>query len=175
MSGSFTPEQLQRLYDVSRAIHATLEPAEALKLIVREAVTLVGATSGSLALVNPTTGLLEIEASEGLPDDADLLSLRPNEGITGWVAHHGEPLRIGDVSTEVNTGQYPFTYPCLVLERAEKEEGSLGCSSGEQKSMQILVQYLCDGNTACDELQALNEDRASSGGGRGERRAARSR
>ena len=100
MSGSFTPEQLQRLYDVSRAIHATLEPAEALKLIVREAVTLVGATSGSLALVNPTTGLLEIEASEGLPEDADLLSLRPNEGITGWVAHHGEPLRIGDVSTD---------------------------------------------------------------------------
>ena len=100
MSGSFTPEQLQRLYDVSRAIHATLEPAEALKLIVREAVTLMGATSGSLALVNPTTGLLEIEASEGLPDDADLLSLRPNEGITGWVAHHGEPLRIGDVSAD---------------------------------------------------------------------------
>ena len=100
MSGSYTPEQLQRLYDVSRAIHATLEPAEALKLIVREAVTLMGATSGSLALVNPTTGLLEIEASEGLPDDADLLSLRPNEGITGWVAHHGEPLRIGDVSTD---------------------------------------------------------------------------
>ena len=100
MSGSFTPEQLQRLYDVSRAIHATLEPAEALQLIVREAVTLMGATSGSLALVNPTTGLLEIEASEGLPEDADLLSLRPNEGITGWVAHHGEPLRIGDVSTD---------------------------------------------------------------------------
>ena len=39
MSGSFTPEQLQRLYDVSRAIHATLEPAEALQLIGREAVT----------------------------------------------------------------------------------------------------------------------------------------
>lgn len=100
MSGSFTPEQLQRLYDVSRAIHATLEPAEALQLIVREAVTLVGATSGSLALVNPTTGLLEIEASEGLPEDAGPLSLRTNEGITGWVAHHGEPLRIGDVSTD---------------------------------------------------------------------------
>ena len=63
---------------------------------------------------------------------------------------------IVDVSTEVNTGQYPFTYPC-VLERAEKEEGSGGCSSGEQKSMQILVQYLCDGNTACDELQALKK------------------
>ena len=100
MSRSFTPEQLQRLYEVSRAIHATLESEEALQLIVREAVSLVGASSGSLALVNPTTGLLEIVASEGLPENASALSLRINEGITGWVAHHGEPLRLGDVSQD---------------------------------------------------------------------------
>ena len=100
MTGSFTSEQLQRLYEVSRAIHSTLESTEALQLIVREAVSLMEATSGSLALVNPTTGLLEIAASEGLPEDASTMSLRPNEGITGWVAHHGEPLRIGDVSAD---------------------------------------------------------------------------
>ena len=100
MTGSFTSEQLQRLYEVSRAIHSTLESTEALRLIVREAVSLRGASSGSLALVNPTTGLLEIAASEGLPEDASAMSLRPNEGITGWVAHHGEPLRIGDVSAD---------------------------------------------------------------------------
>ena len=100
MTGSFTSEQLQRLYEVSRAIHSTLESTEALRLIVREAVSLMGASSGSLALVNPTTGLLEIAASEGLPEDASTMSLRPNEGITGWVAHHGEPLRIGDVSAD---------------------------------------------------------------------------
>ena len=39
-----------------------------LRLVVREAVGLVGATSGSLVLVNPNTGLLEIEATEGLPE-----------------------------------------------------------------------------------------------------------
>ena len=100
MTGSFTSEQLQRLYEVSRAIHSTLESTEALRLIVREAVSLMGASSGSLALVNPTTGLLEIAASEGLPEDASAMSLRPKEGITGWVAHHGEPLRIGDVSAD---------------------------------------------------------------------------
>ena len=100
MTGSFTFEQLQRLYEVSRAIHSTLESTEALRLIVREAVLLMGASSGSLALVNPTTGLLEIAASEGLPEDVSTMSLRPNEGITGWVAHHGEPLRIGDVSAD---------------------------------------------------------------------------
>lgn len=100
MSRTFTPEQLQRLYEVSRAIHATLDSAEALRLIVREAVQLVGATSGSLALVNPTTGLLEIEAAEGLSEGASALSLRMNEGITGWVAYHGVPLRIGDVTAD---------------------------------------------------------------------------
>lgn len=100
MSGTLTPEQLQRLYEVSRAIHATLDSAEALRLIVREAVQLVGATSGSLALVNPTTGLLEIEATEGLSGGASALSLRINEGITGWVAYHGVPLRIGDVTAD---------------------------------------------------------------------------
>ena len=66
MTGSFTSEQLQRLYEVSRAIHSTLESTEALRLIVREAVSLMGASSGSLALVNPTTGLLEI-ATKALP------------------------------------------------------------------------------------------------------------
>ena len=93
----FQPEQLARLYSVARAIHATLEPAEALQLIVQAAVQLAGAGSGSLALVNPTTGLLEIEAAEGLPEAGSGLVLRQDEGITGWVAQHGKPLRVGEV------------------------------------------------------------------------------
>ena len=87
----FQPEQLERLYEVARAIHATLEPAGALQLVVREAVQLVGASSGSLALINPTNGLLEIEAAEGLPEHGAALTLRLDEGITGW----GETRRAG--------------------------------------------------------------------------------
>ena len=54
----FQPEQLELLYEVARSIHASLEPAEALQLVVRETLQLVGASSGSLALVNPTSGML---------------------------------------------------------------------------------------------------------------------
>ena len=99
-SRRFQPEQLERLYEVARAIHATLEPAGALQLVVREAVQLVRASSGSLVLINPTNGLLEIEAAEGFSVDSAGLTLRLDEGITGWVARHGEPLRIGDVSAD---------------------------------------------------------------------------
>jgi signal transduction histidine kinase len=90
-------ERLRRLYEVSKVIHSTLEPREALRLIVREAVRLVRATSGSIALHNPTNGLLEIEAAYRLPPGARRLRLRLGEGITGWVARTGKPARIGDV------------------------------------------------------------------------------
>ncbi len=96
----FQSDHLERLYGVARSIHASLEPEEALQGLVRESVPLVGASSGSLALVNPTTGLLEIEAAEGLPEGGSSLTLRLGEGITGWVVQHGEALCIGDVADD---------------------------------------------------------------------------
>ena len=50
-------ERLQLLYQVSNVIHSTLEAQEALQLIVSEAVRLMSASSGSVVLINPTTGL----------------------------------------------------------------------------------------------------------------------
>ncbi|MDP7050241.1 MAG: GAF domain-containing protein [Verrucomicrobiota bacterium] len=91
------PEQLQRLYQVSKVIHSALDQQEALGLIVREAVALVGATTGSVVLINPTDGLLEIQAAQGLPDASSRLKLRVGEGITGWVAQHGKPALVPDV------------------------------------------------------------------------------
>ncbi len=93
-------ERLQLLYQVSNVIHSTLEPQEALQLIVREAVRLVRASSGSVVLINPTTGFLEIHASQNLPAAATRLQLRVGEGITGWVARTGKPARIGDVTRD---------------------------------------------------------------------------
>ena len=50
-------ERLQLLYQVSNVIHSTLDSQEALQLIVSEAVRLMNASSGSVVLINPTTGL----------------------------------------------------------------------------------------------------------------------
>src|SRR5450756_2610282 len=89
-------ERLQLLYQVSNVIHSTLEPQEALQLIVSEAVRLMHASSGSVVLINPTSGFLEIHASQNLPSAATRLKLRVGEGITGWVARTGTPARVGD-------------------------------------------------------------------------------
>jgi signal transduction histidine kinase len=93
-------ERLQLLYQVSNVIHSTLEPQEALQLIVSEAVRLMHASSGSVVLINPTSGFLEIHASQNLPSAATRLKLRVGEGITGWVARTGKPARVGDVTQD---------------------------------------------------------------------------
>lgn len=93
-------ERLRLLYEVAGVIHSTLDPQEALQLIVREAVGITRATSGSVVLLNPTTNHLEIHAAQGLPTEAMALRLRVGEGITGWVARAGQPARIGDVKQD---------------------------------------------------------------------------
>jgi signal transduction histidine kinase len=90
-------DRLNLLYHVGNVIHSTLEPQEALQLITDEAVRVMGASSGSVVLVNPTTGFLEIQASKGLPANAKELRLRVGEGITGSVARTGKAARVGDV------------------------------------------------------------------------------
>jgi signal transduction histidine kinase len=92
--------RLELLYQVSNVIHSTLDPEEALKLILREAIRVTRASSGSVVLINPTNGFLEIQAAEGLPDAAKQLKLRVGEGITGWVARQGRSARIGDVTID---------------------------------------------------------------------------
>lgn len=93
-------ERLNLLYQVSNVIHSTLDSQEALQLIVSEAVRLMRAGSGSVVLINPTTGFLEIHASHNLPAAATKLKLRVGEGVTGWAARTGKPVRIGDVTQD---------------------------------------------------------------------------
>ncbi len=93
-------ERLNLLYQVSNVIHSTLDSQEALQLIVSEAVRLMNASSGSVVLINPTSGFLEISASQNLPGAARKLKLRIGEGVTGWVARHGKPARVGDVTQD---------------------------------------------------------------------------
>lgn len=92
--------RLRQLVKVSEAIHVSLDSGQALQSIISEAVKLVGATSGSVALVNPTDGFLEILASVGLPENATGLRLKIGEGVTGWVARHGVPVRVGNVEED---------------------------------------------------------------------------
>jgi signal transduction histidine kinase len=90
-------ERLLLLHQVGNIIRSSLDSQVAMELIVTEAVRITRASSGSVVLLNPTENLLEIQASHGLPQGAQSLRLRVGQGITGWVAEHGRPARVGCV------------------------------------------------------------------------------
>src|SRR5476649_953680 len=83
-----------------RDLRTLLHPQKALDRILAAAIRSTRAESGSFILVNPNSGLLDIEASHNLSERAKRVKLRPGEGITGWVATTGLPLRSGDVREE---------------------------------------------------------------------------
>jgi signal transduction histidine kinase len=107
--------RLSLLNQISNVIHSTLDSQEALHLILREAVRVMRASSGSAVLINPTNGLLEIVAAEGLPPDAGQLKLRVGQGITGWVARTGKAARVDDVRED---SRYVMVQPAVRSELA---------------------------------------------------------
>ena len=95
------PRALAALYRIAAVPAQAEEPRAALQLILAEIVAVFRAASGSIALLSPETGKLEIEVQHGLPlAEHDDLALQRGQGITGWVAFHGQPLLVADVAAD---------------------------------------------------------------------------
>jgi len=94
------PRTLPVLYRISSLVGRTEDPKQALQLILAEVIDCLRAASGSISLLNPDTGMLEIEVQQGLPNDIGELGLRLGQGVTGWVAFHGRPQLIPDVKAD---------------------------------------------------------------------------
>ncbi len=91
---------LDCLYRVGAFVNATEDPREALDFILSEIVQTLNASSASIALLEPTTGNLRIEVSNGLGPQSEQHVLSLGQGITGWVALHARPLLVADVTKE---------------------------------------------------------------------------
>jgi signal transduction histidine kinase len=91
---------LPALYRIASLIGETEDPQAALQTILGELAALFHATSGSIGLLNPDTGKLEMEIRHGLSRGIEDVALRPGQGITGWVAFHGRSQLVPDVSAD---------------------------------------------------------------------------
>lgn len=91
---------LQSLYRISSLARRVTEPREALEIVLDEMLEALDVSSGSISLIDPDSGRLQIEVHRGLPGDCRDASLAVGEGITGWVALHGKPLVAPDVSLD---------------------------------------------------------------------------
>ena len=139
--------RLSLLNEVNNVIHSTLDQQQALNLILCEAVRVTRASSGSAVLINPTDGLLEIQASKGLPATAKQLKLRVGEGITGWVARTGQPARVSDVRADpryVTVNSKVRSELAVPLEIEGEVRGVLNVDSGRLDAFTVADQELLE-------------------------------
>ena len=94
------PRADRALYRISSLTGRIDDPRDALTAILTVTIETLTAFSGSISLLNPDTGKLEIDVHQGLFSDADEVTLRLGQGITGWVAFHGRPQLITDVAAD---------------------------------------------------------------------------
>ena len=89
--------ELTELFQVSEAIATIRDEQKLLDFVLRAALTSVGAERGSLMVMTPDGGALEVASSVGLPEEACDRRVKLGEGIAGWVAEHGLPLCIDNI------------------------------------------------------------------------------
>lgn len=93
--------KLSAIVEIGGALNAETDPSVLFQLVVDRAKELMGATSGSMILVDRESGVLRIEAERGLgPEVKGRIKLRIGEGVTGWVAQSGEAILVTDVRNE---------------------------------------------------------------------------
>ena len=88
------------LYRISTISAEAQNSIEAFEAILDEVMRVLPASSASLSLLNPDTGDLEIEVDKGLEENSRGFALSIGQGITGWVALHGESVLVPDVSKD---------------------------------------------------------------------------
>lgn len=93
LGSSGTTEQLEALYNISKALNSTLDVQEVLQTMLDMALDIFDADAGSVML--ESEGYLTIHVSRGLdPGIVAKTRQKLGVGIAGWVATTGEPLHL---------------------------------------------------------------------------------
>jgi len=91
-------EELNLLYEISEEIVSVFDPHEVCEIILRKALSVIGADKASIFLWDPGQKKLRMMASVGLPETvADDLCVDANSGICGYVFKTGKPLFVEEM------------------------------------------------------------------------------
>lgn len=93
---------LSSLIEVSIIINSTLDLDDLIELVMEKAQTVMKAEASSVMLINEEKNILEIPVALGEVGEKvkNKIELDIGEGIAGWVATHGQPLNVPDVTLD---------------------------------------------------------------------------
>ena len=99
---------LDTIFNVTQMIGASPKMGHALNVIMDEANRLLGTDMATIRLLDPNTRELVIRSSRGLSKSTlKSIRLKVGQGAGGWVAKHGKPLILNDVSEDHRFSYFP--------------------------------------------------------------------
>ena len=98
------------LAKIGELITMTLDTSEILKQVVAITAKIMKVDVCSIYLIDPADGVLVLEATVGLKDDAvGKVRIKPGEGITGRAAKQGRLVAVKDVTCDKRNKYIPIT------------------------------------------------------------------
>ena len=95
------PDEIGCLYEITKAIHGTLDLRKALYRVLDLLSEYLGMNRGSITLLNPETSEIHIEVAHGMSSRTKTKGrYRLGEGITGRVIESGRPMAIPQIEDE---------------------------------------------------------------------------
>lgn len=94
-------EDYRKILEITKQLNSTLEYRSLLQQIVLAVVDVVKVEACSILLIDPSTGELRFEIASNLrPQETEKIVVPMDRSIAGWIASHGEPRVIEDVTKE---------------------------------------------------------------------------
>jgi Nif-specific regulatory protein len=100
-TGSHTPDEINCLYEITKAIHATMDLQRALYKVLELLSEYLGMKRGSITILNPETSEIHIEVAHGISElERTKGKYKLGEGITGRVIKAGRPMVVPQIDAE---------------------------------------------------------------------------
>ncbi len=95
------PDEVACLYEITKAIHSTLDLRKALYRVLDLLSEYLGMNRGSITLLNPDTSEIHIEVAHGISTTAKTKGrYKLGEGVTGRVIESGRPMAVPQINEE---------------------------------------------------------------------------
>ena len=100
-TGNHTPDEIKCLYEITKAIHATMDLQRALYKVLELLSEHLGMKRGSITLLNPETSEIHIEVAHGISEtERTKGKYKLGEGITGRVIKAGRAMVVPQINDE---------------------------------------------------------------------------
>jgi len=95
------PDEIVCLYEITKAIHATLDLRQALYKVLSLMSEHLGMNRGSISLLNPDTSEIHVEVAHGISSSEKTRGrYKLGEGVTGRVIESGRPMAVPKINDE---------------------------------------------------------------------------